>query len=337
MESWVWSSDWGLASIDAHCLQMMAYAKFSGAPINFHESGNPFWTPKSNLPIFRHGKIEFTSFPMVVSHLKEMNYSADYNLTPKQQAEVIALSQYLEERLYPALLYVFWLDKNNHSQMTRPWFVKHMPFPFAMYYPKIYRDHAINVIESRFGIKFDENDLATVSTIESAVFKNAEECLNMVSERLGSTNTYLFGMAPSSADAILYGYLAPLIKAPFPNPSLQNHVKANDNLWKFVSHINLTYFAKVASDYQRKNAEADQENSSNSKTGNGSAGGTGYATADPNDPPINKTNMVLASSVAISAMTAYAFHSGLVDIVKNIKVELVDEYDEEEDVDETDD
>jgi metaxin len=83
------------------------------------------------------------------------------------------------------------------------------------------------------------------------VFKNAEECLNMVSERLGSTNTYLFGMAPSSADAILYGYLAPLIKAPFPNPSLQNHVKANDNLWKFVSHINLTYFAKVASDYQR--------------------------------------------------------------------------------------
>ena len=48
--------------------------------------------------------------------------------------------------------------------------------------------------------------------MESAVFKNAEECLNMVSERLGSTNTYLFGMAPSSADAILYGYLAPLIK-----------------------------------------------------------------------------------------------------------------------------
>jgi len=47
--------------------------------------------------------------------------------------------------------------------------------------------------------------------------------------------------------------------------------------------------------------------------------------------------MLLASSVAISAMTAYAFHSGLVDIVKNIKIELVDEFDDEEDVDETDD
>ena len=31
------------------------------------------------------------------------------------------------------------------------------------------------------------------------------------------------------------------------------------------------------------------------------------------------------------------FHESLVDIVKNIKIELVDEYDVEEDVDETDD
>ena len=159
------------------------------------------------------------------------------------------------------------------------------------------------------------------------MFKNAEECLNMVSERLGNNTTYLFGKAPSSADAILYGYLAPLIKAPFPHPSLQNHVKANENLWKFVSHINLTYFAKVASDYQRKKAE-EQENVSNN-TGNTSGTGSGYTSGDPNDQPINKTNMFLAGSFAVSAMTAYAFHSGLVDIVKNIKIEIVDNYDED--------
>ena len=155
----------------------------------------------------------------------------------------------------------------------------------------------------------------------------------MIAERLGKNNTYLFGVAPSSADAILYGYLAPLIKAPFPNPSLQNHVKANDNLWKFVSHINLTYFAKVASDYQRKQTD-NQEKSSNTKTG--SETGNGYA-ANSDDPPINKTNLFLASSVAVSAMTAYAFHSGLVDIVKNIKIELVDEDYDEEGEDEVDD
>ena len=92
----------------------------------------------------------------------------------------------------------------------------------------------------------------------------------------------------------------------------------------------MTYFAKIASDYQRKKAE-DQENLSNANTGNDQ---TGYA-SDPNYEPINKTNMFLAGSVAVSAMTAYAFHSGLVDIVRNIQIEIVDSY-EENGEDETD-
>ena len=135
MEAWVWPSDWGVASIDPHCLQLMTYAKFSGAPISFHESGNPFWTPKSNLPVFRHNDLQLASFGAVVNHLKTMNYSADYNLTSKQQSEVMALTKLLEERLYPAILYVFWLDLNNHNQLTRPWFAKKMSFPLYFYYP----------------------------------------------------------------------------------------------------------------------------------------------------------------------------------------------------------
>jgi metaxin len=135
MEAWVWGSDWGLASIDSHCLQLMAYAKFSGAPLVIHESGNPFWTPKGNLPVFRQNGVDLANFSPVVSHLRQHNYSADYNLTPKQQAEVIAFIQLMEERLYPALLQVFWLDAKNHIELTRPWFCKHMPFPLGLYYP----------------------------------------------------------------------------------------------------------------------------------------------------------------------------------------------------------
>ena len=222
MEAWIWPSDWGIASIDPHCLQLMAYAKFSGAPITFHESANPFWTPKSNLPVFRTNEgLELPTFVSVVNHLKSLNYSADYNLTPKQQAEVAAITQLMEEKLYPALLYVFWIDLNNHSQLTCPWFAKQMTFPLNMYYPSKYRNHAESVMEGRFGIQF--NDAPDVrSVIETAVHKNAEECLNMLAERLGEEN-FLFGQGPSSADALLYGYLAPLLKAPFPNPTLQNY------------------------------------------------------------------------------------------------------------------
>ena len=136
MEAWVWPSDWGLASIDSHCLQIIAYAKFSGAPIIIHESGNPFWTPKSNLPVFKHNnELQLSSFSAIVEHLKTMNYSADYNLSPIQRAEVAAFTHLMEEKLYPALLYVFWLDSNNCSKLTRPWFAKNMPIPLGLYYP----------------------------------------------------------------------------------------------------------------------------------------------------------------------------------------------------------
>ena len=135
MEAWVWPSDWGLASVDCKCLQLISYAKFSGAPLTVHESANPFWTAKSDLPVFRHNELEFASFGAVVNHLRTMKYSADYNLTSKQQAEVVAFGQLMEEKLYPALLHVFWLDSNNHGSMTRPWFFSKMSFPLKFYYP----------------------------------------------------------------------------------------------------------------------------------------------------------------------------------------------------------
>ena len=135
MEAWVWPSDWGLASIDSNCLRLLTYAKFSGAPLVVHESGNPFWTPKGNLPIFRHHDLELANFHEVVNHLRTMNYSADYNLAPKQQSEVIAFSKLMEEKLEPAILHVFWLDSENHGKLIRPWFAKQIPFPLNFYYP----------------------------------------------------------------------------------------------------------------------------------------------------------------------------------------------------------
>ena len=33
MELEAWSGDWGLPSIDAECLKILAFAKFSGAPL----------------------------------------------------------------------------------------------------------------------------------------------------------------------------------------------------------------------------------------------------------------------------------------------------------------
>lgn len=43
----------------------------------------------------------------------------------------------------------------------------------------------------------------------------------------------------------MFAYLAPLVKAPFPNSTLGNHVKGIPNLTRFVGRINQKNFRQV--------------------------------------------------------------------------------------------
>ena len=61
-------------------------------------------------------------------------------------------------------------------------------------------------------VNCEAEDAATLQMVESAVYKKAEECLSLLARRLGE-EPYFFGKSPSSVDALMYGYLAPLLKA----------------------------------------------------------------------------------------------------------------------------
>ena len=73
------------------------------------------------------------------------------------------------------------------------------------------------------------------------VYKQAEECITMLSTKLGDKD-YFYGPTPCSLDAIVFAHLAPLLKAPLPSAALQNHLKACTNLNRFVSRILQRYF-----------------------------------------------------------------------------------------------
>ncbi len=202
--------------------------------------------------------------------------------------------------------------------MTRP----------SKYFQPKYQKHAANVVEGRFGIPFIEGDLSSVSMLETAVYKNAEECLTMMSKRLGDA-TYLFGQAPSSADALLYGFLAPLLKAPFPNPTLQNHLKACENLVKFVGRISTQFFSKVALEYEKKNKGKKKPKASSTNSND-----DGSSKSDPSNKDeaeeYDMTRPVVAGCVAATAMFGYAYASGLIDIVRNIEIVSYENEDDEE-------
>ena len=101
MEICIWSPDWGLASVDFECLSMISYAKFSGAPVNIKETNSPFWSRSGRLPVFHSNNSEdtneypnqsiITDLKEFIAHLRKKKFSADYNLSPKQQSEVMNL------------------------------------------------------------------------------------------------------------------------------------------------------------------------------------------------------------------------------------------------------
>ncbi|GCB80531.1 hypothetical protein scyTo_0016238 [Scyliorhinus torazame] len=81
---------------------------------------------------------------------------------------------------------------------------------------------------------------------ENEIYKEARECLTLLSQRLGF-DKFFFGNSPSSLDAIVFGHLALLLKAKLPNSKLQQHLRSLDNLCILCTSILGLYFPNVGS------------------------------------------------------------------------------------------
>lgn len=252
MEIDVWAGKWGLPSVDLHCLQIMAYAKFCGAPLKVNTTSNPFWSPSGTLPVLRSGSEKITSFQSMITYLNSKKYSADLKLTDIQKSECFAIKKLLEGKLYPAILYTWWVNEANYTELTRPWYASVLPFPFNYYYPGHYEREAKKYIETMF---VDDEDMAV---IETHLLSDATKCLTSLSVRLGSEKFFL-GKSPTSLDAIVYSYIAPLLKVPFQQCALQNHLKACPNLIEFIERISKGYFPLVSDGSKSVNFEKAKE------------------------------------------------------------------------------
>ena len=326
MEVECWSEDWGIPTVDPECLKILAFSKFSGAPVTPRPTNNPFWTPKGDLPVFRHNDVVLTDFSSVAGHLRSCNYSADYNLSNKQVAEANAFIQLMDEKLFPAMKYLMWVDGKNQVEVTRPWYGKHLPFPLGLYYPNKFEQQSVQLIESLYS-QYSEQEGEAV--VETAVHRAAQECLTILSNRLGETQ-FMFGRSPSSLDAVMYGYLGPLLKAPLTSNSLQTHLKNCPNLVKFVVRISQNYFPKVVKAWEEKSRREEVNNERESRSGGGE-GGMGEGEEGEVVRWKNEgRNKLLAGCVASTAMLGYAYSSGLVDVMKNIEIRWGEEEEEEE-------
>lgn len=135
------------------------------------------------------------------------------------------------------MLHTFWVESDNYFTVTKPWFASRIPFPLSLILPGRMSKGAL----TRILLTRGEPPLYHLREVEAQIYRDAKECLNLLSNRLG-TSQFFFGDTPSTLDAYVFGFLAPLYKVRFPKVQLQEHLKQLSNLCRFCDDILNTYF-----------------------------------------------------------------------------------------------
>uniref|UniRef100_A0A667G2B0 Metaxin 3 n=1 Tax=Lynx canadensis TaxID=61383 RepID=A0A667G2B0_LYNCA len=211
--------------------------QFSGAPLKVNVIDNTWRGSRGDVPILTTEDNIVSQPAKILNFLRKQKYNADYELSAKQGADTLAYIALLEEKLLPAVLHTFWVESDNYFAVTKPWFASRIPFPLSLILPGRMSKGALNRILLTKG----EPPLYHLREVEAQIYRDAKECLNLLSNRLG-TSQFFFGDTPSTLDAYVFGFLAPLYKIRFPKVQLQEHLKQLSNLCRFCDDILNSYF-----------------------------------------------------------------------------------------------
>ncbi|XP_026173537.1 metaxin-1a isoform X3 [Mastacembelus armatus] len=226
-------------------------------------------------------------------------YNADYDLSAKEGADSLAFISLLEEKLTPALIYAFWIEPKNYVDVTRRWYAEHLPFPLNFFLPGRMQRQQLEKLRLLRG----DESLEAGEELEKEMYRDAAECMNLLSQRLGS-HKFFFGDSPSSLDAYVFGHLAPILKSKLPNAKLQQHLKSLDNLTNFCTNILLLYFPRDGRESQKTTSQPEG--------------------ADFDHVPNKRRKQFLSALVALGAMLSYALLTGMVSI-QHVQHEALEE------------
>jgi len=235
----VWPSDWGLISIDADCIAVMAYTNIVEYPSCFTEC-LPHQTSGGHLPEVVDEEENLFGLNKILEYFVSEGFDADEKLNPQQKADSFAYMSYIEQHLKPSVTYTLWIDEDNFNNMTRPCYGKLFGFPRNLW--------KVGQIREKAKMFITQGNQNTINDLKKSLYIKAKECMNVFEVQLKKKN-FIFGK-PSTIDAVIYGYLALLSKAPFSSLELKNHLLSCDNLMRFCDQMNK--LIKKSSDFTIK-------------------------------------------------------------------------------------
>ncbi|KAM9805478.1 metaxin-1-like [Syngnathus typhle] len=292
-ELFVWEGDWGLPSVNSDCLVVLAYAQFSGAPLKVHKLSNPWRCPGGTIPALRTAHKEALWRPSdIIVHLQKQKYNADFDLSPKEAADSLAFVALVQEKLSPAVLYALWVEPKNFAEVTRRWYAEHVSFPLGLVLPGRMRRQELDKLRLLRG----DSSLEPGDELEKELYDDATNCMDLLAQRLGMQK-FFFGDSPSSLDAVVFGWLAPILKCELPSGKLQQHLKSLDNLHAFCGNILLVYFPQ----------------------NDGPRLGCSAKSYDVEHVPNRRVKQFLSALAAVGAMLSYALLTGMVSVQRGHK------------------
>uniref|UniRef100_F1N1D6 Metaxin-1 n=1 Tax=Bos taurus TaxID=9913 RepID=F1N1D6_BOVIN len=180
-------------------------------------------------------------------------------------------------------------DAKNYVEVTRKWYAEAMPFPLNFFLPGRMQRQYMERLQLLCGEHRPEDE----EELEKELYQEAQECLTLLSQRLGSQK-FFFGDAPASLDAFVFSYLALLQQAKLPSGKLQAHLRGLHNLCAYCAHILSLYFP-----WEGAKAPPPRQTPANPET---------------EEEPYRRRNQILTVLAGLAAMAGYALLSGIVSI-----------------------
>lgn len=94
---------------------VLAYAKFSGAPLKVNIIDNTWRGPRGDVPILTTEDSIVSKPEKILNFLRKQKFNADRELSAKQGAGTRVYIALLEEKLHPGVLHTFWVENDITS------------------------------------------------------------------------------------------------------------------------------------------------------------------------------------------------------------------------------
>ncbi len=219
----------GVPDFSPACLKLKTYLRMADIPYS-SALGDPRKAPTKKIPFVTDNGSTVGDSGLIIEHLKnKVGDPLDAKLTKEQHAVGHLVRRTCEESLYWPVLYSRWADDAVWPELAQKFKTIMPPVIGGFIIGMIRKD----TLRNAYGQGISRHTLDNV-----IAYGRAD--IDALSTILGD-KPYLFGDAPTSYDASLFGTVANVLAFPSDGP-LAKHARTKTNLVAFVDRVKAKYW-----------------------------------------------------------------------------------------------